>query len=183
MLTAQSHPRLDTSVRSHRSSIQSHSGNLTVRPLNPCDVYFVRSLAAELPGFTIPSEYELWMLRRFDSKTCRIAEADGRGPIGYLLARAIPESHELFIWQLACTTLKGGNIRAAKLLGEFVKAYCLETDIQRIRFTMIPGSPRERAIFSLSIEILGHRPSVMPADISAQFGLCDDREYVISITS
>ena len=77
-----------------------------IRSMEPKDFDFIRSLAAEFPTFTVPSDYVLWFLTRFHPKYCRVLEKDSGGLRAYLLA--MPTSNPengIAIWQVAATKL------------------------------------------------------------------------------
>lgn len=78
--------------------------NVRIRPIEPGDFNFIRSLAAEFPTFTIPSEYLLWFLSHFHPEYCRLLEQESGGSKAYLLA--LPTSsprNGIAIWQVAAT--------------------------------------------------------------------------------
>jgi hypothetical protein len=73
-----------------------------IRPIEPKDFTFIRSLAAEFPTFTVPSDYLLWFLTRFHPDYCRVIEQRSGILKAYLLA--IPTSNPpdgIAIWQIA----------------------------------------------------------------------------------
>jgi hypothetical protein len=73
-----------------------------IRPIEPKDFAFIRSLAAEFSTFTVPSEYLLWFLTRFHPDYCRVIE-DGNGNLkAYLLAMPTSDPPDgIAIWQIA----------------------------------------------------------------------------------
>lgn len=73
-----------------------------IRSMEPRDFGFIRSLAAGLPTFTVPSEYILWFFIRFHPDYCRVLEQESGDLKGYLLA--MPTSNPengIAIWQVA----------------------------------------------------------------------------------
>jgi hypothetical protein len=78
--------------------------NPHIRAIEPKDFSFIRSLAAEFPTFTVPSEYLLWFLTRFHPDYCQVLEQKSGGLRGYFLA--MPTSNPrngIAIWQVAST--------------------------------------------------------------------------------
>lgn len=73
-----------------------------IRSMEPRDFTFIRSLAAELPTFTVPSDYILWFFIRFHPDYCRVLEQETGDLKAYLLA--MPTSNPqngIAIWQVA----------------------------------------------------------------------------------
>ena len=76
--------------------------NTHIRSVEPNDFGFIRSLAAEFPSFTVPSEFILWFLTRFHPDYCRVLEQETGDLKAYLLA--MPTSNPqngIAIWQVA----------------------------------------------------------------------------------
>ena len=74
-----------------------------IRAIETKDFAFIRSLAAEFPTFTVPSEYLLWFLTRFHPSYCRVIEqGPGRSLKAYLLAMPTSDTQNgIAIWQVA----------------------------------------------------------------------------------
>lgn len=73
-----------------------------IRPIAMNDFGFIRSLAAEFPTFTVPSEFQLWFFTRFHPDYCRVLEKEPGGLRAYLLSMPTSEpSSGIAIWQVA----------------------------------------------------------------------------------
>jgi hypothetical protein len=76
--------------------------NSRIRPVEPKDFTFIRSLAAEFPTFTVPSEYVLWLFTHFHPDHCRVLEQDSGELKAYLLAMPTSNPNNgIAIWQVA----------------------------------------------------------------------------------
>jgi hypothetical protein len=76
--------------------------NTRIRSVEPKDFAFIRSLAAEFPTFTVPSEFVLWFLTQFHPDYCRVLEQESSDLKAYLLS--MPTSNPqngIAIWQVA----------------------------------------------------------------------------------
>ena len=73
-----------------------------IRPIEPKDFAFIRSLADEFSTFTVPSEYILWFLTRFHPEYCQVLEQESGGLKAYLLAMPTSDPRSgIAIWQVA----------------------------------------------------------------------------------
>jgi hypothetical protein len=73
-----------------------------IRHAEPKDFVFIRTLAAEFPTFTVPSEYILWFFMRFHPDYCRVLEEESGELKAYLLAMPTSEPpNGIAIWQVA----------------------------------------------------------------------------------
>lgn len=76
--------------------------NTRIRPIEPKDFAFIRSLAAEFATFTVPSDYLLWFFSRFHPEFCRVLEHRSGELKAYMLAMPTTEpSDGIAIWQVA----------------------------------------------------------------------------------
>jgi hypothetical protein len=76
--------------------------NLRIRPIEPKDFSFIRSLASEFADFTVPSEYVLWFFAHFHPTYCRVLEQESGELKAYLIAMPTSEPQGgIAIWQLA----------------------------------------------------------------------------------
>jgi hypothetical protein len=76
--------------------------NTHIRSVEPKDFAFIQSLAAELPTFTVPSDYILWFLTRFHPDYCRVLEQESGELKAYLLAMPTTDPQGgIAIWQVA----------------------------------------------------------------------------------
>jgi hypothetical protein len=75
--------------------------NLRIRPVEPGDFGFIRSLAADLSSFSVPSEYILWYFARFHPDYCRVLEDPSGNLKAYLLAMPTSEPRNgIAVWQI-----------------------------------------------------------------------------------
>jgi hypothetical protein len=78
--------------------------NMHIRPLEPKDFGFIRSLASEFPTFTVPSEYLLWFFSHFHPDFCRVLEDESGSLKAYLLAMPTSDPpNGMAIWQAAAS--------------------------------------------------------------------------------
>ena len=76
--------------------------NAHIRAIEPKDFVFIRSLAAEFPTFTVPSEYILWFFIRFHPDFCQVLEQVSGDLKAYLLAMPTSDPQNgIAIWQVA----------------------------------------------------------------------------------
>lgn len=79
--------------------------NMRIRPIEPRDFGFIRSLAAEFPTFTVPSEYILWFLVHFHPDYCRVLVQESGNLKAYLLAMPTSDPQNgIAIWQVGATS-------------------------------------------------------------------------------
>lgn len=103
-----------------------------IRPIEPKDFQFIRSLAAEFPTFTVPSEYVLWFFSHFHPDYCRVIEQQPGLLKAYLLAMPTTAPRNgIAIWQVAAAA----NPNQAFAL-EYFSAYLREL-VERIDATSI----------------------------------------------
>jgi hypothetical protein len=123
--------------------------NVRLRPIEPRDFSFIRSLAAEFPTFTIPSEYLLWFFSHFHPEYCRTIE-DGSGDLrAYLLA--LPTSkprNGIAIWQVAAAA--PNHPFALEYFAAYLHELIVRTGITSLSFTMSKNSTSLRLIRSLA---------------------------------
>ncbi len=78
--------------------------NARIHPMELNDFAFVQSLAAELPLFTVPPDYVLWLFTHFHPDYCRVLELASGEPKAYLLAMPTSDpDNGIAIWQVAAT--------------------------------------------------------------------------------
>jgi hypothetical protein len=131
-----------------KKSIQSFY-KTHIRPAEPKDFAFIRSLAAEFPKFTVPSEYILWFLTRFHPDYCRVLEQDAGDLKAYLLA--VPTSdppNAIAIWQVAAAT--PNHAFALEYFAAYLRDLAEHTHATSISFTASRDSASMRLIRSLA---------------------------------
>jgi hypothetical protein len=123
--------------------------NTRIRPLEPKDFPFIRSLAAEFPTFTVPSEYILWFLSRFHPDYCRVLEQDSGNLKAYLLS--MPTSNPpngVAIWQVAAAT--PNHAFALEYFSAYLRDLVERNHATSISFTASKTSASMRLIRSLA---------------------------------
>jgi hypothetical protein len=130
--------------------------NLRIRSMEPKDFSFIRSLAAELPAFTVPSEYILWFFAHFHPDYCRVLEEESGNLKAYLLA--MPTSNPpngVAIWQVGATS--PDRTFALEYFAAYLRELMERTGAAILSFTTRQDSASLRLIRMLS----------------KQFGECD----------
>lgn len=123
--------------------------NLRIRPVEPKDFVFIRSLAAEFPTFTVPPEYVLWFLIRFHPDFCRVLEQEAGAAKAYLLAMPTSDPQNgIAIWQVAAT--KPNHAFALEYFAAYLRELADRIGITSISFTMRQDSVSLRLIRSLA---------------------------------
>jgi hypothetical protein len=120
-----------------------------IRSVEPKDFAFIRSLAAEFPTFTVPSEYILWFFMRFHPEYCRVLERESGDFKAYLLA--MPTSNPpkgIAIWQVAAT--KPNHAFALEYFSAYLRDLVERTAATSISFTAQNNSASLRLIRSLA---------------------------------
>jgi hypothetical protein len=120
-----------------------------IRPIEPKDFGFIRSLAAEFSSFTIPSEYILWFFTRFHSDYCKVIEQESGSLKAYLLAMPTSEPRNgLAIWQVAATA--PNRPLALEYFAAYLYELVVRTDVRSVFFTTSKDSSSLRLIRSLA---------------------------------
>ena len=105
-----------------------------IRSIEPSDFPFIRSLAAEFPTFTVPSEYVLWLFTRFHPEYCRVLEQEPSGLRAYLLAMPTSDpANGIAIWQVAAT--KPNHAFALEYFAAYLRDLADRTGAASIFFT------------------------------------------------
>lgn len=120
-----------------------------IRPVEPKDFAFIRSLAGNFSTFTIPSEYVLWFLTRFHPDYCRVLEQDSGDLKAYLLAMPTSDPQSgIAIWQVAAAT--PNHSFALEYFAAYLRESVERTGATTISFTSSPDSASMRLIRSLA---------------------------------
>jgi hypothetical protein len=123
--------------------------NIRIRPIEPRDFEFIRSLAAESRTFTVPSVYVLWFLTRYHPDYCRVIEQQSGSPKAYLLA--MPTSNPpngIAIWQIAAA--EPNHPFALEYFAAYLRDLVERTCAVSISFTTEQSSASLRLIRSLA---------------------------------
>jgi hypothetical protein len=128
--------------------------NVRLRPIEPRDFGFIRTLAAEFPTFTIPSEYLLWFLSRFHPEYCRIIEHESGALKAYLLAMPTTKPRDgIAIWQVAAAT--PNHPFALEYFTAYLRDLAEHLETKFIFFTSPMDSTSLRLIRSLAKQFFG----------------------------
>lgn len=120
-----------------------------IRPAEPKDFAFIRSLAAEFPTFTVPSEYILWFLTRFHPDYCRMLEQDSGDLKAYLLAMPTSKPpNGIAIWQVAASM--PNRAFALEYFAAYLRDLVERTHASSVFFTTSQDSASLRLIRSLA---------------------------------
>jgi hypothetical protein len=138
--------------------------NMRIRPIEPEDFAFIRSLAAEFQTFTVPPEYILWFFVHFHPDYCRVIEQESGSLKAYLLA--MPTSNPrngVAIWQVAAATPNRGF--ALEYFASHIRDLADRTGATSIFFTTSqePASLRlirtlAKQFFDCEVERVNHVP-------------------------
>lgn len=172
--------RRQATVGPRAASSKGSMASVIVRSLVPEDFEFVRSLAADIPGYTVCPPYLLWMLSRLHGRFCVVAVTPDNSRLGYLLAMpASDPADAVFVWQLA-TTFRGRRLKAQDQLASYLKEATRVRGVGRILFTSVPNSSSERSVRSLAKRIFSATPQMtqrLPESVSQK-----EREYSLSLS-
>ncbi len=137
----------------------SRRRSMTIRPIMPGDFSFIRSLASNVEGYTVPSPYVLWMLGRFHSGFCAVAVDAGQNRLGYLLAMPTSDPGDgVFVWQLALT-FRGRRLKAQDHLAMYLKKTMRASKVHHLFFTTAPLSPTERSVTAIAKRVFHASPA------------------------
>ncbi len=120
-----------------------------IRPVEPKDCAFIRSLAAQFPTFTVPSDYILWFLTRFHPDYCRVLEQGSGNLQAYLLAMPTSDpANGIAIWQVAAA--KPNHAFALEYFTAYLRDLVERTSVTSIIFTTSQDPVSLRLIRSLA---------------------------------
>jgi hypothetical protein len=110
------------------------------RALLPSDDAAIRAIAQQMPGFTVPSAYVIWMLAMTQRNFCRVVSDGNHAVLGYCLALACACREEGFLWQIG---VNGGGLKTKIAVLQSLIQDCIEqgrkAGIRRVFFTAQPG--------------------------------------------
>jgi hypothetical protein len=139
----------------------ANASHIHVRPLEIGDFEFVRDLASQQRGFTIPPVYVLWLLLRIKGSICLAAEHSTKGQLAYLLSVPMQApKHSVFVWQLAAISGPDGSKATQALLIEFRKRI-KKFSTRNIFFSTVPRSAAFRAIRRCALSVFSQVPGEM----------------------
>lgn len=125
--------------------------NPKIRPIEPKDFLFIRSLAAEFSTFTVPSEYLLWFLTRFHPDYCRVIEQGNGNLKAYLLAMPTSDPpNGIAIWQIAAA--EPNHPFSLEYFAAYLRELADHTNAKSISFTTRKYPVSLRLIRSLATQ-------------------------------
>ena len=123
--------------------------NTRMRPIEPKDFGVIRSLAAEFPAFTVPSEYILWFLSHFHPEFCRVLEHKSGEVKAYLLAMPTSDpKNGIAIWQIAAA--QPNHAFALEYFAAYLRELVERKGVTSVYFTTAEDSASLRLIRSLA---------------------------------
>ena len=123
--------------------------NTSIRQIEVKDFEFIRSLAAEFPTFTVPSDYVLWFLTRFHPEYCRVLEQKSGNLKAYLLSMPTSDpSNGIAIWQVAAA--KPNRAFALEYFTAYLRDLTERIGATSISFTISQDRATLRLIRSLA---------------------------------
>jgi hypothetical protein len=126
--------------------------NTRMRPVEPKDFSVIRSLAAEFPAFTVPSEYILWFFSHFHPEFCRVLEHKSGEVKAYLLAMPTSDpKNGIAIWQIAAA--QSNHAFALEYFAAYLRDLVEHTGAKSISFTTGQNEPTLRLIRSLAKQL------------------------------
>ncbi len=114
------------------------------RKLDIRDRKVIQVISQNTRGFTIPSDYLIWMLTETQADFCRVAIRKSTfDTLGYVLALCSADYERLFIWQLAACSNQGADsltvmtlllsaIRKKAIVNNFSR-FCFSCDQRRVK--------------------------------------------------
>ena len=151
--------------------------DMQIRPIEPKDFSFIRSLAAEFQTFTVPSEYLLWFFTRFHPGYCRVIEAESGNLKAYLLAMPSSEPpNGIAIWQVAADF--SNHSFALEYFAAYLRDLVGHSGATSISFTSQDASASLRLIRSLARQFFDCDTVVINSVPAGQ----DEFEFRLSIS-
>lgn len=148
------HERVILEIRATMKKVIPTLSDTRIRPIEPRDFSFIRSLAAQLPTFTVPSEYVLWFFARFHPHYCRVIEQESGNLKAYLLAMPTSDPpNGIAIWQVAAA--KPDHAFALEYFAAYLRGLVERTGIKSVFFTMSNDQASLRLIRSLARQFAG----------------------------
>jgi len=120
------------------------ANQIRLRPLQPGDDKAIARIAAETPGFSVPSKYIIWMLATTQGDLCRVATDELDEVIGYTLAFRTFEVEVGFSWQTAVGPEYRSRHVAAALIAH-IAAAAKAGGISTVRFTNVSAQAETMA--------------------------------------
>jgi predicted GNAT superfamily acetyltransferase len=105
-----------------------------LRPLQAGDYAAIARIAAATPGFTVPTEYTVWMFASNHGDLCRVAVANTGDVIGYTLAMMTSQHNVAFSWQTAVVPSHRARHVAVSLLAN-IAIFARANGVTFARFT------------------------------------------------
>jgi GNAT superfamily N-acetyltransferase len=108
--------------------------NIRLRSLQPGDYDAIASIAEAMPGFSVPTNYIVWMLATTQGEYCQVAVDQHDAVIGYTLGMRTSQPEVGFSWQTAVLPEYRSKHVAAALVAHITQA-AKASGISVVRFT------------------------------------------------
>ncbi len=127
---------------------------MVIANLSEKDFREIQKIALSIDGFSVPSDYILWMLAKTQRNFCKVARHNGK-LIAYMLVIKSMAANEAFLWQLGGLKLKTTYL-ALQMVCKKSLANCEKKGIKYVRFTSSEG--KRKKLFEILIKsVLGKR--------------------------
>lgn len=119
---------------------------MLIRDLLQEDASVIRDIATMTVGFTVPSNYLIWMLSQTQKPLCKVQVDDEGNLRGYVLAVHTANPDEIFVWQLGLAFQpRLQAFRTARSLFSSLFETAASCGVSRARCSVSPG-PRLRML-------------------------------------
>lgn len=163
----------------------TQKGNeLLTRKLESDDWPIVSEIAAKIPGFSVPSEYVIWMLAETQGNLCRVLLDVNEVVIGYALLMRTQRNDEVFFWQLGFMNYGQDLIGAALALCSDIFKEMRSSGLNRLRYTTRDNSKMSRFVEAIISELSGATPLLLETKFVSRSGKSGrkESEYLVIFT-
>ncbi len=114
---------------------------MLIRDLLQEDASSIRDIATMTVGFTVPSNYLIWMLSQTQKPLCKVQVDDEGNLRGYVLAVHTANPEEIFVWQLGIAFQpRAEALRTARALFSSLFEAAASCGVSRAKCSVSPGS-------------------------------------------
>jgi len=116
------------------------SSDVSIRPLESRFAKQIIRIAAACEGFTVPTEYLIWMLAATQGPICQVALNRDEKILAYILAIRTIDPHSIFLWQVGVNkdSVLFAMLAAQELCKSATKV-ALDLGMARVFFTAVPS--------------------------------------------
>ena len=131
---------------------------IEVRTLMPYDSERIQNIVLDIPHFSSPSEYIIWMLSETQIPFCKVAILGGSELVGYVFSLRMSDRKSLFIWQVGVALgYRKKRISVFDALCRSLSEDILESKIKKIKYSSIDES--KKIIEKMIMKYLNTRPT------------------------